>query len=226
MFDREQARAEWTAIVAHDLRQPANSLQLETELLLRGALDERQRETIRRMRSSLAYLDRLIGDLTDAACIEAGRVALRIREIELGALVNDVAEHERWPRAHVQVSPSAATVRCDPDRARQILENLLSNAVKYGDPDATIDVLVDVREDFGCVTVANHGQGIPADEVPVVFERYGRTRDAAASSTRGSGLGMFIAKGLVEAQGGRIWVDSVPGETTSFHVALPLASAI
>ena len=219
----ERSPVEWVSIVAHDLRQPAHAILLGTEILLDGTLDQHQRETIRRMRVSIDYLDRLLEDLTDAACIEAGRLPLRMRELELGALICEVVVPERRRRIHVQVPRSGATVRCDPDRTRQVLENLVSNAVKYGQPDTTIEIVVETLGAHALVTVLNRGPGIAADEIATVFERYGRSREAVAGPARGSGLGLFIAKGLVEAQGGRIWVESVPGERTMFRVMLPLA---
>jgi signal transduction histidine kinase len=220
---QERAHAEWTAAVAHDLRQPATNILLGTELLLEEPLDEPHREILRRMRAAAEYLTRLVEDITDAASVDTGRVALRFHDVELATLVQELADREVWRRSiAVHVPRSSTMVRCDPDRVRQILENLLSNAVKYGDP-ASIAVTVEIVGRFAQVTVSNRGHGILPDEVTTVFERYGRTRRAAASSTKGSGLGLFIAKGLVEAQGGQLWVESVPDETTHFHATLPLS---
>ncbi len=105
----------------------------------------------------------------------------------------------------------------DPDRVHQVLDNLISNAVKYGRPDAEIRIEWLNRGDRLEVVVTNHGPGIPAEELPQLFSRFGRTRGARTHRTPGIGLGLYIARGLVEAHGGRIWAESVPGQSTSFH---------
>jgi len=118
------------------------------------------------------------------------------------------------PELHVSV---------DPDRVHQVLDNLISNAVKYGRPGAEIRIEWLNRGEQLEVVVTNQGAGIPAEELPQLFSRFGRTRGARAHRTPGIGLGLYIARGLVEAHGGRIWAESVPGQSTSFHLTLPMA---
>ena len=112
-------------------------------------------------------------------------------------------------------------VSVDPDRVHQVLDNLISNAVKYGRPNAEIRIEWFDRGDRLEVVVTNQGAGIPAEEMPQLFSRFGRTHDARAHRTPGIGLGLYIARGLVEAHGGRIWAESVPGEIDQLpsHVA-------
>jgi len=114
-------------------------------------------------------------------------------------------------------------VSVDPDRVHQVLDNLVSNAVKYGRPNAEIRIAWLDRGDCLEVVVTNQGAGIPAEEMPHLFSRFGRTHGARAHRTPGIGLGLYIARGLVEAHGGRIWAESVPGQSTSFHFTLPRA---
>ena len=108
-------------------------------------------------------------------------------------------------------------VSVDPDRIHQVFDNLISNAVKYGRPGAEIRIECLDRGEVLEVVVTNQGSGIPAHELPRLFSRFGRTRDARAEHTPGIGLGLYITRGLVEAHGGRIWAESVPGESTSFR---------
>ena len=119
--------------------------------------------------------------------------------------------------------PAESDAWIDPDRVRQVLTNLISNALKYGQPGTPIVIEAADRDGFIEMTVTNQGPGIPAGELPLLFSRFGRTYDARTTGKPGTGLGLYICKGLVEAHGGRMWVDSVPGELTSFHFLLPKA---
>jgi signal transduction histidine kinase len=174
------------------------------------------------MRGSIDHLVRLIGDLTDATAIEGGRCALRLREIDLGSLVAEVTEQELWRRVRLHPPGRRLIVRGDPDRLQQVLENLMSNALKYGEAATPIDVTVEPSGANARVSVSNRGRGIPPTEIDAVFERYMRTREACSSKVNGSGLGLHIARGLVEAHGGRIWVESVVDDVTTFHFTIPL----
>ena len=107
-----------------------------------------------------------------------------------------------------------------------MLINLIGNAAKYGAPETDILVVAETRDDVVEVSVTNQGAGIPAEEIPRLFSRFKRTVGANASATPGTGLGLYIAKGLIEAHGGQIWVDSTPGELTTFHFAVPHASPL
>jgi signal transduction histidine kinase len=111
----------------------------------------------------------------------------------------------------------------DPNRVAQVLGNLLSNARKHGVPGTPITVGIAAKGALVEVRVSNQGPGIPPEEIPRLFTRFARARRAHAEGTPGLGLGLYIAKGLVEAQGGRIWAESVPGATTTFSFTLPVS---
>jgi signal transduction histidine kinase len=121
----------------------------------------------------------------------------------------------------VQSKGRQIPVWCDAGRIEQVLDNLLSNAVKYGEERADIGVDLEWAQEHALVTVTNRGHGIRPDEAKHLFERFVRGEHAAG--IKGVGLGLYICKGLVEAHGGRIWVESVPDETTRFRFTLPLA---
>jgi signal transduction histidine kinase len=110
----------------------------------------------------------------------------------------------------------------DPQRLDQIVTNLLSNALKYSHPDTEIGIDIEESGAEANVAVSSFGPVIPPDELPLLFEPYVRSRSARASDTRGLGLGLYIVKRLVEAQGGRIWAESGPGPITTFHFTVPL----
>lgn len=226
--EEERLRKEWNSVIAHDLRQPVNVIALGAELLeLEAAhLSPTLASSIAHIKKSARALERLIGDLLDVSRLAADRMALSLREIDPRALVREVVDRlaggplDGRP-VRLELNAGVAPIVADPGRLEQVLGNLLTNAVKYGDPKTEIVVRLHGTPDDVYLEVTNRGPGIPAEEQGQLFRRFQRTRDAERTGARGVGLGLYIAKGLVEAHGGRIWVDSTPGETTTFHVALP-----
>jgi signal transduction histidine kinase len=219
----ERMREEWSAIVAHDLRQPVGVIKLAADLLLHmhAGWSERERKILDRIQSSSTHLSRMIGDLMDASLIESRRLSIDRKPTDVGALVQSVVESLDAAAAGYEVRVKVEGPReafIDADRIRQVLGNLLSNATKYGRPGTEILIEMFGRDDVIEIVVTNHGPGIPAWQVPLIFSRFERAREARVG---GLGLGLYIAKGLVEAHGGRIWVESIPDKTTTFHVELP-----
>jgi PAS domain S-box-containing protein len=224
----ERLREEWASVVAHDLRQPVGAISLTAESLFRlhgGELPDKERKAVDRIRSASKRLNRMIEDLLDASRIEAKQLSVEPRAIDFRAIVDAVLESHREGTSTIRVVAEGETwAWIDPDRIHQVLDNLLSNAGKYGRPDTEIRIDCLDRGEMLEVVVTNQGPGIPAEELPQLFSRFGRTRDARADRTPGIGLGLYIARGLVEAHGGRIWAESVPGATTSFHFTIPATS--
>jgi PAS domain S-box-containing protein len=223
----ERLREEWTSVVAHDLRQPVAVIELTVDGLLRcnpDAAPERTLRGLERIKTSSRRLGRMIDDLLDASRIESRRLTVQPRLVDLAALVAGAVEQAREtlpgaPIRAVAEGPQPAWV--DPDRIQQVLDNLLSNAVKYGEPGREIRVDVAPREGAVELVVTNHGEGVAPDQQRSLFCRFARTREAREGSVPGLGLGLYISRGIVEAHGGRMWVESTPGETTSFHCLLP-----
>ena len=221
----EHLREEWASVVAHDLQQPISIIVLRSDLLLQEGLTGSQEDDVRDIRSAAKRLSRMVNDLMDASQLETSRMRITLDRLNLGELVRAVVE--QVPDAALRTiirTPidNRLFVKGDAQRLEQVVTNLLSNALKYGAPGTQI--LLDVRDAGGHaeVLVTNRGPGIPGDELPFLFERYFRSRAARTSATKGSGLGLYIAKGLVEAHGGQIWAESTPAETTTFHFTVPL----
>jgi signal transduction histidine kinase len=168
----------------------------------------------------------MIRDLLDSSLVESRRLTLMRRRVNLAELVSDVVERNagltRNNVVTVTVRSKIPPVSADPGRIEQVLTNLLTNAAKYGDPRSNIDVTLDVEGDTAKIGVSNRGPGIWPEDIPTVFNRFLRTRSAQQRTREGLGLGLYIAKGLVEAHGGRIWVESTPGDTTTFWFTLPI----
>lgn len=221
----ERMREQWTSIIAHDLRHPVAVISMSAELLAESeGLRVADRTKVQRILDDCRKLGRMINDLLDVSRLEAQQLSVAPTPVDFPAVVREIVDHAAAalgaPRVRLHLEQEIPRVSVDPGRLEQILFNLLSNAVRYGTPGAEIVVTVEADDGVVEVAVENQGRGIAADDLPRLFSRFERTR--AARSSRGSiGLGLYITKGLVEAHGGHIWVESTPGETTTFHFSLP-----
>jgi len=226
----ERMRTEWSAVVAHDLRQPASVIALAVAMARRahpGAISDAEAKQLDRIAAAGRRLSAMIDDLLDATRLEAHQLAISPRAVDVAALAREVCERTANLTAGHPVSvsevDSAGKAWADPARIEQVIANLLSNAAKYGAPGTEIRIGVEARDDALEVTVTNHGSGIAPEELPRLFQRFMRSHESVASGTTGIGLGLYICKGLIEAHGGRVWAESTLGETTSFHFTLPAA---
>jgi PAS domain S-box-containing protein len=224
----ERLREEWTSLIAHDLRQPLSVLTMASDFLptLHKGTSQEERTTLQSIQSATQTIERMVDDLLDMSLLEANRLKLDRKWIDLDTMVRETVKPMSYVAgARIDVHESGQPVSClvDPMRIGQVLGNLISNAVKYGDPKTAVDVSVDYTDAEVKIAVTNYGPGITADEMPRLFERFMRSNRSRASGVTGLGLGLYIARGIVEAHGGRIWADSAPGKTTTFYIALPAA---
>ena len=224
----EKMREEWTAVIAHDLRQPVNVISLAANILksrCQGRLSEIEAMALGRIESSAGNLSRMIQDLLDTSCIEANRLGMEKTRIDLPTLLRDTVApmQEAASDRKIQVSlcdDARHAVLADPRRIQQVVLNLLSNAIKYGDPDSPVEVGLQCRNGELLVSVSNYGAGIQPEQMARLFERFYRAA-GTGRTTAGIGLGLYICKGIVEAHDGRIWVQSAPGGRTIFSFSLP-----
>ena len=224
----QRLREEWASIVTHDLRQPLNRIMLYVSMLQGMAQSPDPRTLTKGIDETLKAantLNRMISDLADVSQIETRRLEVAPRPIGLDVLVAESVERQRVMSPdrviNLQVGSAIPRVNADPVRIEQVLGNLLVNALKYSDPETAVEVEVRQVDNEVRVLVTNRGPGMSAEELPKLFDRYYRTARARAGSARGLGLGLYIAKGLMEAHGGRIWAESRPDQTT-FQFALPV----
>ena len=228
----ERLREEWMSVIAHDLRQPVTLILgfaslLSKQLGAHPMLTAENRATDQVL-AAVRNLNKMVGDLLDFSRIEARRLRLECQPVDLVELIGSLSERlaavaaDHPLRFDVQSDVALMSV-VDTTRIEQILGNLVSNAAKYGYPESEIVVEVRRRGDNAEVAVTNHGSGIEAEDLPRLFSRFYRTREAETGHT-GLGLGLYITRGLVEAHEGKIWVESVPGQTTTFRLSLPLVS--
>jgi signal transduction histidine kinase len=224
------AHREVLSIVAHDLRNPLGVIVLWTQQLLRaepellGANVERGLSAISR---SAARMQRLIADLMDESRIRTGHLPLDCRRHAISQLLADVAELRplaQQKRVSIDIVPPERdrSISCDRGRVNQVLGNLLTNAIKFSPQGST--VTLSVEDDGTAVAFAVHdqGPGMSPDDLSKVFERFWQQEQG---NHGGMGLGLYIVKGIVEAHGGHVSVESALGGGTTFRVSLPAACA-
>jgi signal transduction histidine kinase/GAF domain-containing protein len=222
-------REEWASVITHELRQPITRLAASIGLLreLAGSPDsEVFQKAIARTQRAVQSLTRLVEDLADVSQIETAHLKLERQPLELDVLARGVIEEQQARRPdrsialdiHGRIPPVAA----DPVRIEQVFSNLITNALKYSEPNTPVNVEVRGEGREVRVLVTNRGEGIAPEELARIFDRFYRTPGAGAGNAGGLGLGLYVAKGIVEAHGGRIWAESRPGETTTVQFTIPV----
>jgi PAS domain S-box-containing protein len=225
-----RAREEFLSVAGHEMRTPLTSLQFQLHLVqkrLESGQPEKAVEGLVRASAQLQRLSRLTEELLDVTRITAGRLTLELEEVDLGELVAEIAERlgESVARTGSElriVAPSGVTGLWDRSRLEQVATNLLSNAVKFGGGKP---ITVGVESDAGGarLTVRDEGIGISSADQTRIFERFERA--VSKQSYGGLGLGLWISQQIVAAHGGRIHVESEPGEGSTFRVDLPRKAA-
>ena len=222
----DRMKTDLVAIVAHDLRAPVGVIQGFVHLLRKDwseLPDDEKLELVDRVAARAESLGGLVDDLFDLARIEAGELSVDALPFDVGAAVtsavDDVSAVASGRRIVIDAGTATATATGDERRTWQVLTNLLTNALKFSPPDSPVEVTVRPAGDEVVVAVADCGPGIPAEHLGLLFQRF--VRLPQSEGTPGSGMGLFIAKSLAEAQGGRVEVESVPGQGSTFRLVLP-----
>jgi len=220
-----QTRAEVLGVVAHDLRNPLSLIGASNQFLLEESLTPERRELLLKTNVRAVHrMNRLIGDLLDATRLEAGHLKLACRDIDARDVVHQVIESCRAAADQHNVTLTAlvpdkqAIILADEDRLVQALGNLVGNALKFTGASGRVEISLAPAESEVLFLVRDTGPGIPAESLPRIFERFWQARDG---DRRGIGLGLAITKGIIEAHGGRIWVESTPGAGSIFSFAIP-----
>lgn len=223
LFD---ARKQLVAWASHDLRTPLAAMQAMLEAVEDGV--STMDEYLPAMRDQLNRLTTLVNDLFELAMIEASALELEYADVRLGDLVTasvcgfEGQAHAAGVELRTSVSDPEATVHCAPEAIERVLMNLLTNALRHTPSDGAVAVSADRLRDGLLVRVEDDGAGLPPGDADQVFDHF--FRGETARSTPGAGLGLAIAKGLVEAQGGEIWAENRPGGGASFGFRLPAST--
>jgi len=230
---REEAarlKEDFLSSAAHDLKTPLTGIVTQAQVLQRRAQRDpsapADRVGLDRLLEQSHRLKDLVLKLLDVSRLEHGSlIGERVHE-DLGELVQHLAAQERarWKRVNIVAEPSV-TALVDTPRFEQVITNLVENALKYSSPPSPVRVEIRHEGDDARVSVHDQGIGIPIEDQAFVFERFHRARNVDDRRFAGMGLGLYIARGIVEQHGGRMWVESSAGHGSTFHVSLPACTA-
>jgi signal transduction histidine kinase len=228
----EQSRRDLIAWASHDLRTPLASLQLVIDALVDGVADDPQTQQryLRTAQIEIANLKELINDLFELSQLESGHIDLKLQRTSLSDLLSDTLSamramaERRGVRLDGHVSSDIDPVRMDPEKIQRVLYNLLSNAIRHTPGGGEVLLMAETIPGGVRVTVRDSGEGISSEDLPHVFERFYRSEQARTrdqDGERGAGLGLAIARGLIEAHRGTIEVESQPGQGARFTFTIP-----
>ena len=226
----ERLKDEFVSTVSHELRTPLTSISGSLGLLMGNAAGDLPKPMARLLaiaHTNSQRLVRLVDDILDIEKMEAGRVVFNFSRVEVRTLVAQAIEANRGfaegygVRVRLGEALTAADVRADPDRLLQVVTNLLSNAIKFSPPDSEVVVAIEKGVDVVRLTVRDHGQGIPVDFRPLIFEKFAQADAGDARQKGGTGLGLSIVKQIVDRLSGEVGFADAPGGGTIFHVQLP-----
>lgn len=222
----ERSRRELVGNVSHELKTPISALQAHLENLLDG-VEEPNMDVLALMLGQCERLARLVEQLLDLSRLESGDVPLELEPVGLGPLVEQVvaevgvARADRAVSVHNEVAPGLPPLKADRERLHQVLFNLLDNAFRFTPPGGTVTVGAHLENGSCAISVEDTGAGIPEEHLARVFERFYRVDSSRARSDGGTGIGLAIARSVVEAHGGRIWAEQGGHGGATFRFLVP-----
>jgi signal transduction histidine kinase len=226
--EASRAREEMLAVVAHDLRNPLNAVMMTTQLFADTEPSGQKRDQLLGViLRSARRMNRLIEDLLEVVRQESGKMNLDVDEISVASLLAQTAEMFQTTAAEngislrVEETPPGLTVKGDSERIMQVLGNLVGNGLKFVARGGSVVLKCELKGDEAIFSVADSGPGIAGEDLDRLFEKFWQRR---RTDKRGVGLGLAIARGIVEAHGGRIWVESRIGDGSTFYFTLPAVS--
>jgi PAS domain S-box-containing protein len=224
--DRKMAESlqDFVRAVAHDLRSPLTTIQVQAQFLRKKlkAVGEEDSSSIDAILRMVQRSERMAQDLLDSLSADAGTLRLARTPINLDSFIRELLEAARidMGRMQLRIPADLPRIHADPDRLERIVMNLIGNAIKYSSSDAPVTITAIRKESELVISIADQGIGIAPDDLPNLFTRFYRSTEV--QKITGMGLGLFIAKTLVEAHGGRIWAESELGKGSTFCFTLPI----
>jgi signal transduction histidine kinase len=219
------------SVTSHELKTPLTAIKAMSELLLSYELPEAERrEMVEDIFKQAERLETLIKEILDASQLDSGRTQVDLREVDIAAAVGEVLDDLDTQldgrKLSVRLERGLPHVMADPDKLRQIFVNLITNAIKYSPDSSAVVVQAIPNQDWVRVSVKDHGIGIKREDRDRLFKKFQRIPDPSSRKTTGTGLGLYIVKGLVELHGGSVDVSSSYGKGSTFSFTLPVASEV
>ncbi|MBT3362174.1 MAG: HAMP domain-containing histidine kinase [Chloroflexi bacterium] len=228
----QKLKHDFASMIVHDLRGPMTAIKGFTELMATrhlGQITDKQTLALATMQKSVDMQLSLINDYLDLSKLESGRIDIYLKPLDLNQvitsavrLVEVLAELENI-KLTVEMDLTLPFVLGDEAKLEQVLVNLLTNAIKFTDEDGSITVSAATEGDMMQVSISDTGIGISDDDMPLLFDKYRQVKTGKTSEKKGTGLGLVIAKLIVEAHGGKIWVNSEVGKGSTFNITVPMA---
>jgi two-component system phosphate regulon sensor histidine kinase PhoR len=224
----ETVRRDFISNISHELRTPLASLKALVDTLRDGALEDppAAQRFLDRMETEVDALTQMVRELLELARIESGQVPFQLEQVTVAEIVSPSVERLR-PQAEraklqltVELPPDLPPILADTERMQQVITNLVHNSIKFTPPGGAVTISATASGDEIVISVHDTGVGIPADDLPRIFERFYKADRARSGG--GTGLGLAIAKHIVQAHKGRLWVESREGKESTFYVALPV----
>jgi signal transduction histidine kinase len=227
-----KAKSEFVSIVSHQMRSPLSAIHWEVELILskmKEGLNARQIEMIDKIGKSNDRMIRLVNDLLDVTRIEQGRFALYKESLDFVETVREIVEENNLTakansvKIHLSVPENPIIIQADRKRIKMVVDNLISNAIKYSLEGGEVGIDINKKEEkYILFSIKDSGIGIPSQQHKFIFQKFFRGNNVIRYRTEGTGLGLYIAKNVVEQSGGKIWFDSQESSGSIFYFKLPI----
>jgi len=226
----DRMKSEFIATVSHELRTPLTSINMAVDIMSQevlGKINESQRDMLATAKDDCERLTKLVKELLDMSRLESGKYELKRERINLRSLVEEALKplrlqfREKGIRLETEIPADTAEVPGDQRQLSWVVANLVSNALRYTPADGTVTVHSDLLSDSVRVSVKDSGRGIPPDAVEVIFDKFVQIKQSTDATPGSVGLGLAIAKEVVEAHGGKIWVESSVGRGSTFFFTIP-----
>ncbi len=225
-------KSEFVSVASHQLRTPLSAIRWETELLLskfrKESVSGKQRQSIENINTLSGKMTRLINDLLDVARIDQGRLIIKKMPVNVVAIIDEAligvsaVTKTRNIELIFKDKKKIPLIFGDPEKLRMVIENLLDNSIKYSTNYGKIEIKLSKKGDFVTFNIKDNGVGIPLEQHSRVFDKFFRSDNIVKYQTEGTGLGLYIAKNIVEQLGGRIWFNSVEGLGSIFNFSVPI----
>jgi len=223
-------KSEFMAAVSHELRTPLTSISMAIDIMSQevlGKVNDRQKDLLSTAKDDCERLTKLVRELLDLSRLESGKYEMRRVPINLRSLIDEALKplrlqfQEKGIRLETDVSPATPDVAGDEQQLSRVITNLASNALRYTPPNGKVTIRSDIVNDSVQISVADSGRGIPPDAIDMIFDKFVQVKQASDSMPGSVGLGLAIAKEVVEAHGGKIWVESVVDKGSTFYFTIP-----